>query len=277
MRADAHVGLSGVVLVLGPRVLRLVLRAGEGQITDGVEFLAALRAAGPPPAVEEQIAWPEAEGELPLARWVLEPRLAGAPADDPGDAFLADCVDFLADLFAVPVPAAVGDTPGLAGAARLVASACPAELAPRVVALGERVDSQLAGLPRGVGHGDFWRDNLLADGGRLRGVVDWSGAGAGRLPLLDLYHLLVDRAPGQLGDAITGWLLPEAERGGGPLVRAYCERLGLEPDPPLLRALAAAYWLDHIAHHLRSYADRAERPAWLARNVHAPAVPLATR
>jgi hypothetical protein len=270
-RADARVGLSGVVLVVGERrVLRVVLRAGEEQIAAGVGFLRALRAAGPPPGVEERIAWPEAEGELPLARWVLEPRLPGAPADDPGDAFLADCVDFLADIFGVPV-AAADAAPGLAESARLVASACPPALAPGVVALGERVAAQLAGVPRGVAHGDFWRDNLLADGGRLRGVVDWSGAGGGRLPLLDLLHLLVDRAEGPLGDAITGWLLPELERGGGPLVRAYCRRLGLEPDPPLLRALAAAYWLDHIAHHLRSYADRAQRPAWLARNVHAPA------
>jgi aminoglycoside phosphotransferase (APT) family kinase protein len=129
-------------------------------------------------------------------------------------------------------------------------------------------------VPRGVAHGDFWAENLLVADGRLRGVVDWSGAGAGRLPLLDLYHLLVDRAEGMIGDAIVSWLLPAVASGGGPLVASYCARVGLDRDPELLRALAAAYWLEHIAHHLRSYADRAERPAWLARNVHAPAAAL---
>jgi len=39
----------------------------------------------------------------------------------------------------------------------------------------------------------------------------------------------------------------------------------------VLTALVTAYWLDHVAHHLRSYADRAERPAWLGPNVHAVA------
>jgi hypothetical protein len=50
--------------------------------------------------------------------------------------------------------------------------------------------------------------------------------------------------------------------------------VGLPAEPALLRALTAAYWLDHAAHHLRSYADRRERPAWLAANVHAPAAAL---
>src|SRR4051812_46004924 len=266
-RADARVGLSGVVLVLGERrVLRMVLHAGAPQISDGVRFLRALRSGELPPVVSERIAWPEAEGELALARWVVEPRLPGTPLSDPDEAFFADCVEFLTELFAVPVPAAV-DPPSLVDAAALVASVCPPELAGGVRALGERVEGDLADVPRGVAHGDFWRDNLLADAGGLRGVVDWSGAGAGRLPLLDLFHLLVDHAEGAVGDAIVGWLLPEAARGGGPLVAGYCRRVGLEPGPALLRSFAAAYWLDHMAHHLRSYADRAQRPAWLARNV----------
>ena len=271
--ADARAGLSGVVLALGDRrVLRAVMCAGGEQIGAGVGFLAALRAAGPSPEVADRIAWPAAEGELALARWVVEPRLAGDAPDLAGEAVLADCVEFLAELFTARVDANAGAGAGdLAAAGGLVASACPSELAGAVAALGERLEGELAGLPRGVAHGDFWRDNLLAAGSRLTGVVDWSGAGGGRLPLLDLFHLLVDRAGGQLGDAVTGWLLPEAERGGGPLVAAYCRRLGLEASPALLRSAAAAYWLDHVAHHLRSYADRRARPAWLARNVHVPA------
>ena len=275
-REAARVGQAGVVLVAGAeRVLRCVLKAGDAQIAAPLAFLARLRDAAPPAAVAERIAWSVGGGELALARWSVEPRLAGVPASSPGGAFLDDCVEFLAALFAV----ALDDEPApLAAAGELVAAACPPDLARRVTAIAAALDDQLAGVPRGVAHGDFWPENLLAADGRLSGVVDWSAARAGALPLLDLWHLLAHAEPAArerpLGDAVVGRLLPAAERGGGPLVAAYCQRIGLSPEPPLLRALAVAYWLEHVAGDLRAYADRRARPAWLARNVHAVAAAL---
>src|SRR5207253_5851842 len=138
------------------------------------------------------------------------------------------------------------------------------QLGARVEALGARLDEQLAGVPRGVAHGDFWTENLLTADGRLTGVVDWSGAAGGRLPLVDLWHLLLHSTPGPrgraLGDAVVGWLVPLAQGGGGPMVQAYCRRIGLDADGALLRALAVAYWLEPAAPDLRAYADRRARP-----------------
>jgi hypothetical protein len=90
------------------------------------------------------------------------------------------------------------------------------------------------------------------------------------LPLLDLFHLLVtnERRPGwHLGRTIDRYLLPMARAGGTTLVRAFCRRIQLEVGADRLEDLAIAYWLDRVAQELGTYADRAERPAWLRENV----------
>ena len=105
-----------------------------------------------------------------------------------------------------------GTASSLAGAGEVVARVCGAADAAAVRETAARLDAELAGLPRGFGHGDFFAGNLLVDGGRLAGVVDWDGAGPGRLPLLDLLHLLVTSrwrgADLAWGPAIIGDLLP---------------------------------------------------------------------
>jgi hypothetical protein len=104
-------------------------------------------------------------------------------------------------------------------------------------------------------------------------VIDWAGAGGGRLPLLDLLHLIAhaERATRSwsLGRAIVDRLLPAAAAGGDDLVRAYSGRIGIDPKPRLLTAFVAAYWLAFVGASLESYADRATRSAWLEENVHA--------
>jgi SAM-dependent methyltransferase len=90
---------------------------------------------------------------------------------------------------------------------------------PRVAALLDRALEAAAGLrgtalPLVVCHGDYWAGNLLAAGGRVRGVIDWERAALEELPLWDLvkavgsaaYHLdryrsLPRRGPG----ALPGW------------------------------------------------------------------------
>ncbi|CAA9502973.1 MAG: hypothetical protein AVDCRST_MAG85-1881, partial [uncultured Solirubrobacteraceae bacterium] len=223
-----------------------------------------------PPQVRDRLAVPLAAGSLPLASWVAEPRLPGSPLPLPiAPALLADTVNFLAELFT----AVSHDAPrsSLADAADVVAAAVPAPQAAAVGALADRLEERLSGLPRGFAHGDFWATNLLVDSGRLTGVVDWSGAGGGRLPLADLLHLVtseqVSRTERPLGEVVTGWLLPAAQRGALPGVSALCGSLGLALEGAVVRDLAIAYWLEHVAFHLSSYADRAMRPGWLGPNV----------
>jgi thiamine kinase-like enzyme len=156
--------------------------------------------------------------------------------------------------------------------ALVVGRAAP-EHAARLGELGGRLAESLAAVPRGFAHGDFWAENLLADGNRLTGIVDWDYAGEGRPPVLDLFHLLVNEERRSrrlvLGGVIAGWLLPAARAGGTSEVTEYCQRIGLDVDSGLLTDLALAYWLDYVARQLELYADRAARPVWMRDNVSA--------
>jgi thiamine kinase-like enzyme len=121
-------------------------------------------------------------------------------------------------------------------------------------------------------HGDFWHGNLLVDGGRLTGVVDWDAAGPGRLPLLDYLHLVTiaehtRRRHASLGETIVSFLLPWARDGGDePARELFSLTTGGDLDPPTLEALVTAYWLDYAAYQLRLYADRSD-PQWFEPNV----------
>ncbi len=65
-------------------------------------------------------------------------------------------------------------------------------------------------IPLAASHGDFWMGNLLLEGGRVTGVIDWEVAGVARTPFRDLYKFptsyafYMDRAwPGR-GGAVPG-------------------------------------------------------------------------
>jgi hypothetical protein len=74
-------------------------------------------------------------------------------------------------------------------------------------------------IPLAASHGDFWMGNLLLEGGRVTGVIDWEVAGVARTPFRDLYKFptsyafYMDRAwPGR-GGAVPGH--PGREDAGG--------------------------------------------------------------
>jgi aminoglycoside phosphotransferase (APT) family kinase protein len=254
---------SVVRVAVGPagRELRL-LRTG----------LAALEASSPPPIVSARIPWLHGAGTVGLAAWSLEQRLPGAePPLELPDALLAECVEFLAELH---LAGRGGEPePPLAEQADVIAKTSEPGAAQAVRELGSRLDDQLADVPRGFGHGDFWTRNLLTDKRGLSGVVDWHAGGTGRLPLVDLFHLrlstVFQRRRQYLGDALVEQLLPWARGGGDEIARAYCRRIGLETDPDLLEALVGAYWITRTARELELYADRVERRLWMRHNVEA--------
>jgi Phosphotransferase enzyme family len=144
--------------------------------------------------------------------------------------------------------------------------------APRepLLRLAEHLEGELSGLPRGFGHGDFWRKNMLVVGSRLLGVADWERAGDGRLPLLDLLQLTATQSPYArrgLGALVTDRLLPWAKAGGDADGRHYCEQVGVEPSPRVLRALVLAFWLDRLAREVEKCGDKGGTPAWRATNI----------
>jgi hypothetical protein len=261
-------GRGGLMLAFtGHRLVRLAVGPGRQQLQGQVAALDELRASGPPETLAHLVPWPVAAGTTALADWAVEPLLPGAPAKAPlAGGVLAECLDFLVGLHSVKDPASAS----LDGAAALVARVCGEAAAALVLETGRRLDAALAEVPRGFGHGDFFGGNLLVHDGRLAGVVDWDAAGPGRLALLDLLHLvLTSRETSDLGwgPAIVSELLPWARRGGDALVRDYCRRVGMAPDPALLEQLVVAYWLDRAASQLGTHAEHWEDRDWIRANV----------
>jgi hypothetical protein len=250
-------------------LLRVAVGPARRQLEDQSGALEALRASHPEAIVADRVPWPLAVGKTGLADWSLEQRLPGSkPEGLLGPALLAQCADFL-----VALHGADGASAGrsLSEDAESIAAVRPPERRAALAAVGSRLDSALADVPRGFGHGDFFLGNLLTEGDHLSGVVDWDAGGPGRLPLLDLIHLQhlaqYSLADEDWGPSLVRHLFPWAQSGGDEVARTYCSRIGLEPEPGLLETLAVAYWLDRVAYTLRTHRQRRTEPRWLARNV----------
>jgi aminoglycoside phosphotransferase (APT) family kinase protein len=264
---------SGLIVAISPAgVLRVAVGPARSKIEAQKRALDALRSADPPLVVSERVPWLLAHGESGLAVWSVERIAPGtlAPPSVTGR-LLEDCIDFLLALYATGphhAERAVG-TPRRPHA-EVIATACDGDGARTIMSVGRRIEGVLADLPRGFGHGDFWSGNLLTDGERLVGVVDWDAAGLGRPPLLDLLHLVTAARGHQgeaLGPAVVDHLLPWARAGGDEIARSYLHRLGVEASRERLEALALAYWMERVAHQLDLYADRRRQHRWLEANV----------
>jgi aminoglycoside phosphotransferase (APT) family kinase protein len=270
---------GGLVVIAGDSVVRVAVGPASRELRLLRAALDVLGASRPPPTVAERTPWLRGAGAVGLAEWLLERRLPGTtPPIELPESILAECVDFLTELFLAD---GRGEPEGsLSASAGVIAARCAADTAEAVRLLGSRLDSQLADVPRGFGHGDFWTGNLLTDERGLSGVVDWHDAGPGRLPLIDLLHLrlstIFQRRRQYLGDALVEHLLPWARAGGDEVARSYCRRIGLEIDPARLEALVAAYWITRTAQELGLYEDRVERPLWMRHNVEAVVPALAS-
>ena len=263
----------GLIVVGEAEVLRVAMGHASQQLVDQRRALEALQAAGPPPEVARRVPWPVAHGRAGLGSWSLEIRVPGSPTSAmPTGRLLADCVEFLVALHGAAAPAGA-DGQSLVRDAEIFATVCSSPRKREVRALAKHLEHELADLPRGFGHGDFWGGNLLAESERLVGVVDWAAAAPSRLPLLDLLHLHVSAkrwaTNGPLGPALIDDFLPWSRSGGGgDDVREYCLRLGLELMDRKLEALVIAYWLDRVAYELTMFRDRATS-SWVDTNVTA--------
>ncbi len=256
------------------QLVRVAVGPGRRQIQSQLAALEALRAAGAPEVLSRLVPWPIASGKTGIADWSAERLLPGTSPEPPlADELLAECVDVLVALHSV---GAAGHPPAsLAESAAVVAQVCGETEAAIVHETGRRLDAALSGVPRGFGHGDFFSENLLVDGGRLAGVVDWDSAGPGRLALLDLLHLTLTSRGRPLdldwGPTLVGELMPWARRGGDALARDYCARVGMDPEPRLLEMLVVAYWLDRAAGQLGSHAEHWEDRDWIGSNIESVA------
>ena len=259
---------SGLVVLGDTDVLRVAIGPARHQLESQRAALSFL-AVEAPTQIRERIPSTLAHGTAGVGDWSLESKLGGAGSrGQVAEDVLDDCVAFLVSLHTAS--SATSEQHSITANADVVAAVCVNDHALALRRLTARLDERLADLPRGFAHGDFWAGNLLVDAGRLVGVIDWSGAGPGRLPLLDLVHLHVSASRWtsnvDLGPTIVNESLPWARNGGAPSVRAYCQRLGLDLTRSQLESLVVAYWLDRVASELRTFRHRSE-PSWIRRNV----------
>jgi hypothetical protein len=261
-------------------VLRTAVGPARNQIVSQLAALEQLRAMTVVELDTEVIPWPLGAGRVGLADWSLEQRLGGGSPSAPlNRSLLRAALDFLVPLHSCGGKSGVKRSPvdDAGDAAALLAPARAQALRD----VGDRVAKPVNDLPHGFAHGDFFGGNLLVQGDRIVGVVDWDAAGPGRPPLLDFLHLwhMSRRRSSDLewGSSIVNDLLPWARSGGDDVVRAFADRIGVELTPARLEALVAAYWLARLAYQLTRYADRAERSIWIERNVDLVLRELASR
>jgi hypothetical protein len=250
-------------------ILRIAVGAGRDQIARQNAALASLRGTDLPAVVRDRLPRILASDRCGICDWALESKLAGSrPGAALSGTLRHDCVDFLVALHSVNPTAA---EPGsLRDQADVVVKACTVEEEEVVRTVANRLELELAGLPRGFVHGDFFHGNLLEKNGRLTAVIDWDSAGPGRLPVVDLLHLqhVTDEfADVDWGPRLVERLLPWARAGGDDVVHAYSEQLGLSIDAEQLEALVLAYWLDYVSFQLKSHPHRFEQARWLDANV----------
>ena len=142
--------------------------------------------------------------------------------------------------------------------------------AARLPRLAEDLD-RLAGVlrPRVAGiraiqrHGDLWTGNVVVDGGRLRGIVDWDAAHAHGVPGADLVQLVGTdmrrRARRSLGREVLQRPWRSAAFAGA--TAGYWRALGTAPEAALLDIAGVAWWAAEIHHTLLRFPQRADRRA----------------
>jgi len=150
------------------------------------------------------------------------------------------------------------------------------ELAELTVDLGRVsnvVEAALIDIPSVVVHGDFWSGNLLFDGGRLTGVIDWDSWSEQGVPGLDLLHLWAEELRRERGVSY-GKLIEQrfwADETVGSGVAAYFAALSLDWHPDLQLLLAAGWWMTAVAGAARRNPSLGTNGTWMASNVAGPA------
>jgi len=274
---------SGALLVeLNAGSRRLLLRLAGGpaarMLATSTTNLRALASAAPP-SVTELLVLPVAEGKIGPARYLLEPRVTGAPPRRIRERQWDDCAEFLAALHFIRSPEA-GAGGSLPADAEILMPHLDKRGRGTLGAVVGELETRLDGLPAGWGHGDFWPGNVLVSRGRLVAVIDWDAASPATPPLVDLFHLLLMRSPRlrrrSHGRRCTEILWPLLQNGGDWRLRRFCEQASIPHDVATLTALGTAYWLIRVARDLRQFEDRPSRPRWMTENVYRPLADLGT-
>ena len=197
---------------------------------------------------------------------LLTPRLHGSHPQEPSSAQVAALGAIIAKLHlttrnpSFATPNHPRDESWLSRIAKTVSGQLTADDAGLLECALRRVTSllrgdDLAGLPRGIIHGDLFRDNVLFDGDRLTGLLDFHHASNGWL----IYDLAV---------AANDWCNdPDGRLNEGQanaLLAAYHQRRPLKPAeikrfPDFMAYAALAFWLSRLSAAAKAQAGEAVR------------------
>jgi hypothetical protein len=239
----------------------------------------AIMRGNPPAPVRDRIVAPLAAGHVGPAEYVLEPKVSGAHPLRMTPRLWDDCLEFMIALHRLcrqaPALALVGIWPDLELATDFLASHVGSEERGNLRLVYREVIHRVSDLPTGVGHGDFWRENLIVRRGRLRAVLDWEWAGKDNLPLLDYLdlvgHLGFRRSSALApGPTFTEVLWPLVQRGGDARIQFYCAETATPGDLRTLEGLVMAHWLLRTARAGLVLVDRLRYRTWLANNIVIP-------
>lgn len=230
-------------------LLRAGLAGGPGDPAPGAGALGALGG-------HRLVPRPLGHGVVAGASWSAEALLPGRRPGRVTSRLWDACVDLCAALPRAAAPEAPR--------ADLDAVAAAVPEARRAEAALDRLD----GLGGAARHGDLWRPNLLAAGGRLTGVVDWDAWHPVAAPGTDLLNLYATERHGP-GIGAAWQQAPWRSPAFAAATRRYWDALGVAPSPGELDAVAVAWWAGHVAATLRRLPHLAGDAGWLDANVRA--------
>jgi aminoglycoside phosphotransferase len=252
-------------------------RQGRAQLDHQVRVLSALHADHRLGSWTRLLPRTLASGEVGGLHFVLESRLPGADlrAVAPGparervvDAAVAAITDLQARTAVVaPVDAATleGWVHRPAAQVRRVTRGGHAAALDRLVA---ELVGDLAGraVARSWMHGDYNATNVLVDGSRISGIVDWcearqDGPVAADTATLLMWEEVLQGA--ELGPVLLRRLADPGRVGAA--VGAVQRRMGGEPLA--VRTVLLLGWLKHVAGNLVDSTRYAANPVWMHRNV----------
>ena len=168
------------------------------------------------------------------------------------------------------LPSADGPSSALFEDLQMLATALP-DRAARIQRLAAPAARIVEGLPSVMRHGDLWSGNLLAQGAKICGVVDWGSWHPRAVPGSDLLHLFaVERALATGRHIGQVWReQPWASPAFLQATSEYWSALGLAPEPRILEAVGVAWWASLIAGNLARLPLVRHDERWLKCNVDA--------
>jgi thiamine kinase-like enzyme len=135
--------------------------------------------------------------------------------------------------------------------------------------ISKEVLETLSPLPGVLCHGDLWTSNLLVQGGRLTGLVDWDSWHEDGAPGTDLLNLVAVHMQVQERQEIGEIWLERPWRSSmfTQMTTPYWETFAVRPTREVLEAIGVAWWAARIAAIVSRSPAILDVDGWSRRNI----------